>query len=100
MKVTSQRVRTADSLQNAVSFSSVFRIVEDVYYQHSDGHLDPHRWRGLEAVLRDANKAPGVQAWWRSHSHYFDGEEFVNYINQLQQTAGSPRLYREPMKDE
>ena len=46
-----------------------FRIVEDVYYQNLEGHLDPHRWRGFEAVLRDVNARPGVQAWWRSYSH-------------------------------
>jgi hypothetical protein len=65
----------------------LFRIVEDVYYQHLDGHVDPHRWRGYEAVLRDVNTRPGVQAWWRSHSHWFDGEEFAKFINQQQQTA-------------
>jgi hypothetical protein len=79
---------------------SLFRIVEDVYYQHLDGHVDPHRWRGYEAVLRDMNTRPGVQAWWRSHSHWFDGEEFAKFINQQQQTAKAPRLFREPMKDE
>ena len=63
-----------------------FRTVEDAYYQHLEGHLDPRVWRGLEVVLRELNAAPGVQAWWHSHSHWF-GEEFAKYINQLQQTA-------------
>jgi hypothetical protein len=66
---------------------ALFRIVEDAYYQHLDGHLDPQRWRGLEAVLRDVNARPGVQAWWRSRSHWFGGEEFAKFINQQQQTA-------------
>jgi len=78
---------------------STFRVAEDVYYQHLDGHVDPDRWLGYEAVLRDGNKAPGVQAWWRSHSHYFS-EKFVKFVDQLQQTAEPPRLHREPMKDE
>jgi hypothetical protein len=28
---------------------ALFRIVEDVYYQNLDGHLDPHRWRGVRS---------------------------------------------------
>jgi hypothetical protein len=65
----------------------IFRNMEDVYYQNLQGHLDPHLWRGLEVAMRDMNTAPGVQAWWRSRSHYFGGEEFAKFINQIQQTA-------------
>ena len=50
--------------------------------------------------MRDINAYPGVQAWWRSRSHWYSEEGFANCINQLQQTAGPPRLYREPMEDE
>ena len=32
----------------------LFRNMEDVYYLHLRGHLDPHFWRGLEAVMRDS----------------------------------------------
>jgi hypothetical protein len=78
----------------------IFRNVEDAYHQHLDGHLDPRVWRGIEVVMREANTAPGVQAWWRSHSHWFGGEEFAKFINQLQQTAKPPRLYREPSPDQ
>jgi len=42
---------------------AVFRTVEDVYYQHLEGHLDPRGWRGLEGVVRKINTCPGVQAW-------------------------------------
>jgi hypothetical protein len=66
---------------------ALFRIVEDAYYQRLEGHLDPHRWRGLEAVLSEVMALPGVQAWWRSSSRFFGGEDFANYINQPQQTA-------------
>jgi hypothetical protein len=70
---------------------AMFRTIEDAYYQHLEGHLDPRLWRGLEVVLRELNAFPGVQGWWRSHSHWFD-EEFANFINQQQQTAKAPRL--------
>ena len=70
-----------------------------MYYRQLEGHLDPRVWRGIEAAMRDFNGYPGVQAWWRSRSHWFS-EEFAKHINQLQQTAKAPRLYREPMEDE
>ena len=66
---------------------AVFRTVEDVYYQRLEGHLDPRVWRGIEVVMRELNGTPGVQAWWRSHSHWFGGEEFAKFVNQQQQTA-------------
>ncbi len=65
---------------------AMFRTMKTVYYQHLEGHLDPRVWRGLEAVIRDLNALPGVQAWWRSRSYWFD-EEFAKFINQQQQTA-------------
>ena len=65
----------------------MFRNMEDMYHQHLKGHLDPHLWRGLEVIMRDLNTAPGVQAWWRSYSGWFGGEEFAKFINQQQQTA-------------
>jgi hypothetical protein len=65
----------------------IFRNVKDAYHHHLEGHLDPRVWRGLEAVMREINAAPGVQAWWRSNSRWFGGEEFAKFINQQQQTA-------------
>jgi hypothetical protein len=70
----------------------IFRNVEDAYHQHLEGHLDPRVWRGLEAVMREINSTPGVQAWWRSNSRLFGGEEFAKFINQQQQTAKPQRL--------
>ena len=64
-----------DSLMN-----QLFRNLEDVYYQNLHGHLDPRVWRGMEVAVRELNAQPGVQAWWRSHSHWFGGEEFAKFI--------------------
>jgi hypothetical protein len=76
------------SLENAdlVRFSTLmvqlFYIHQELYYQQLDGHLDPRLSDGLDAVMRDINAYPGVQAWWRSRSDWF-GEEFVKQVNQL-----------------
>ncbi|MGZ5552976.1 MAG: hypothetical protein ACXWHF_04990, partial [Chthoniobacterales bacterium] len=76
----------------------LFRAYEEAYYGHLEGDVDPRLWRGWEAAMRDINGYPGVQAYWRSRSHWYS-EEFAKYINQLQQTAKPPRLYREPNTD-
>ena len=98
-------IQDFDSLEGVelVRFSAimtqVFRVSEEAYYGQLEGHLSPRMWHGFEAGIRDLNAYPGVQAWWRSRSHWFS-DEFANYINQIQQTGKPPRLYREPMKDE
>ena len=81
-----------DSLEGAdlVGFStlmiSLFRTLEEMYYLQSEGHLDAGVWHGWEAAIDEFNAYPGVQAWWRLRSHWFR-EEFVKFVNQLQQTA-------------
>jgi hypothetical protein len=91
-------IRDFESLEGAdlVGFSALmvalFRVYEDMYYQLLEG-VDVHVWRGFEVGIRDINGYPGVQAWWRSRSHWFT-EEFAKVINQQQQTAKAPRLYR------
>ena len=76
----------ADRARFGSYMHGLFRTIETVYYQHLEGHVDPRVWRGLEVVTREVNAQPGVQAWWRSRSHWFD-EEFAKFINQQQQTA-------------
>jgi hypothetical protein len=77
----------------------LLRLCEEAYYRHLEGHLDARVWYGWEAAMNELSGYPGVQGWWRLRSHWFH-EDFAKYINQLQQTARPPRLYREPMKDE
>src|SRR5262249_25815274 len=75
---------------NAFVFG-MFRIFEEMYYQRLDGHLDPRLWREIETPMRDlVNRFPGIQAWWRAFSSWFNDERFANYINQLHQTAKPP----------
>jgi hypothetical protein len=80
----------ADRMRFNSYMHSAFRSIEAVYYQHLDGHSDPRLWRGMEVVLREINALPGVQAWWRLHSHWFD-EAFAKFINQHQQRAKSAK---------
>ena len=98
-------IHDLDSLEGAdlvgfgVLMSQLFYIFGEMHHQRLEGHVDSRVWRKVEAPVRDIIAYPGIQAWWRLRSHWFD-EEFANYINQLQQTVGPPTMYREPMKDE
>jgi hypothetical protein len=80
-------LKSADLVRFNALMHQLFYIFRELYYQQLDGHLDPRLQDGLDAAMRDINAYPGVQAWWRSRSHWFGGEEFVKHINQLQQTA-------------
>jgi hypothetical protein len=76
----------ADRTRFGSLMHQLFRNGENIYYQHLQGHLDPRVWRGIEVAMREVNAQPGVRAWWRLRSHWFD-EEFAKFINQQQQTA-------------
>ena len=65
----------------------LFHILRELYYQQLQGHLDTRLWREVEIPMRDMiNRFPGLRAWWRECSRWFS-EGFVNYVNQLMQTA-------------
>src|SRR5262249_401844 len=89
----------ADLIGFSILMQQLFRLYEEAYYGHLEGHLDARTWHSWEAVMRDVNGYPGIQGWWRSRSHWFIGE-FAKHVNQQQQTAKPPRLLREPMEDE
>jgi len=88
-----------DRIRFSILMHGAFRNFEEIYHLQAKGHLEEDVWHGWEAVIRDINAYPGVQAWWRLRSHWFS-QEFVKFIDQAQQTAGPPRMYREPMEDE
>jgi hypothetical protein len=94
-----ESLKGADIARFGMLMTQGFYTFQELYYQKLDGHLDPRIWGPFETAFRDLNGYPGVQAWWRSRSQYFN-KEFANYINQLHQTAKAPRLYGEPLEDE
>jgi hypothetical protein len=83
----------------SVLMNQFFHIVEEMYYQRLEEHADPRLWPEVEAPLREIIAYPAVQAWWRLRSNWFN-DEFAKFIDQQQQTAKAPGMYREPMKDE
>jgi hypothetical protein len=79
-------LKGADIVGFNMLMAQLFRIYEEMYYQQLEGHLDPRVWRGTKAPMGELIGYPGIQAWWRLRSHWFD-EEFVKFINQQQQTV-------------
>ena len=94
-----ESLKGADIVGFAQLMTQAFYIFQELYYQQLDGHLDERMWGTTLAAMRDFNGYPGVQAWWRSRSQYFN-KEFANYVNQLQQTAKAPTWYCGPMEGE
>jgi hypothetical protein len=62
----------------------LFHMVGEMYHEKLEGHLDARLWREMELPMRELIGAPGIQTWWRKYSRWFS-EEFVNYVNHLQQ---------------
>ena len=79
-------LKGADRVGFNMLMAQLFRIYEEMYYQQLEGHLNPRVWRGTEAPMRELIGYPGIQAWWRLRSHWFD-EEFAKFINQQQQNS-------------
>jgi len=94
-----ESLKGAERMRFSALMGQLFRLCEEAYIGQSEGHLSPRMWRGTEAVLRDYSGYPGVQAWWRTRSHWFS-EDFAKVVNQLQETAKAPRMFGEPMEDE
>jgi hypothetical protein len=75
----------------AAFFHQMFRIYEEAYHGHLQGQLDARVWRDINAPMREFIAPPGVQAWWRSRSHWFN-EDFAKHIDELQKDANQFRI--------
>jgi hypothetical protein len=64
-------IKGADLMRFSSLMDYLFRIHEDMYYQHLEGQLDDRVWEAFERIMRDINSYPGIQAWWRTRSHWF-----------------------------
>jgi hypothetical protein len=74
--------------------SHAFGIWEDQYFQWCEGHLDPRVWHGIETSLGDFCALPGLQAWWKTRSHWFN-EEFQALVRGKIAEGRAPTLYAE-----
>jgi hypothetical protein len=94
-----ESLKGAEVVRFSAFMDQMFKLFEEAYHGQLERHMDARVWRGVDAALRDFNTYPGVQAWWRTRSQWFS-EDFEKLINQLQQTAKAPRLFREANADQ
>jgi len=59
---------------------SLFKLLENAWYQQKAGILDQAHWLGWESLLRKYYHAEGVRRiWWPSRKHAYS-PEFQNYL--------------------
>lgn len=79
-------------------FSSVLvltcRVWEDQFFQWTEGHYDLRVWRGIDASISDLCAMPGVQAWWKTRSHWYS-RQFQSLIEQKIAEGKAPTMYAE-----
>src|SRR5215467_8306666 len=59
---------------------SLFKLLENAWYQQKAGILDQSHWAGWESLLRKYYHTEGVRRiWWQSRKHAYS-PEFQNYL--------------------
>ena len=71
------------------------RMWEDEFFQWNEGHLDLRLWHGYDAAIGDFFSFPGVQAWWKTRSHWHS-EQFQSFIERKLSEQREPTMYSEP----
>ncbi len=61
---------------------SLFKLLENAWYQQRAGILDPVHWLGWESLLRKYYHSEGVrQVWWPSRRHAYS-PEFQDFLSE------------------
>ena len=61
---------------------SLFKLLENAWYQQKAGILDQAHWLGWESLLRKYYHAEGVRrVWWPSRKHAYS-PEFQNFLSE------------------
>jgi len=61
---------------------SLFKLLENAWYQQKAGILDQAHWLGWESLLRKYYHADGVRrVWWPSRKHAYS-PEFQNFLSE------------------
>ena len=88
-------LRGAELVQFAALMTHMFRLYEDQFLQWTEGDLDPQVWHGLDAAIDDFCSLPGLQAWWKTRSHWF-AEQFQALIEKKISQQRPATIYGEP----
>jgi hypothetical protein len=70
------------------------RVWEDQFFQWAEGHYDQEVWGGIDASIADVCSMPGVQAWWKTRSHWYS-DQFRALIEKKIAEGREPTMYGE-----
>ena len=84
-----------DSVRFSALLIHMFRLYEDQFLQWTEGDLDSQVWRGFDAAIDDFCSMPGLQAWWKTRSHWFS-DRFQSLIDKKIAEHSVPTMYGEP----
>jgi len=87
-------LRGAELIRFSALMIHMFRLYEDQFFQWTEGDFDPHVWHGLDAAISDFCSLPGLQAWWKTRSHWFS-EQFQALIEGKIAEGRTPAMYGE-----
>jgi hypothetical protein len=69
----------ADRLRAAAVLFTLFKLLENAWFQKRQGTLDAQQWEGWDAYARMYFHLPGVKTWWQLRRAAF-AHGFRNYI--------------------
>jgi len=85
----SESLSPEEQAQFSCLMISLFRSYENIFYQYSQGMIEPSVWRGWSTSMTRQFWRPGVQAWWptwRDHCH----PDFRSFLESSQTSVDGP----------
>ena len=80
-----QGISNYDSLEDqarnqfGMALLTYMRRVENAFYQHARGFVDPDHWQTTERILTRSMSRPGVLRWWSESKPLFS-DRFVEFV--------------------
>ena len=70
-----------ERLRFYTTMETMFLGFENIYYQMTEGALEPRHWSGAAQQMIDITKLVGVHAFWQDRKHWYS-EDFQKYIDE------------------
>jgi len=76
-----------DRSRAAATLFTLFKLLENAWFQHRQGTLDREQWEGWDLYVRVYFHRPGVQVWWADRKAMF-GAGFRSYVEATKAVSG------------
>lgn len=71
-----------------------FRTYENAYYQQIQGAFDPLQWTGVNQMLCDTAKLPGLNTYWQDRKYWYS-VDFQKHFDKLALGTSANPAYRQ-----